>query len=86
MRLARDAANDAIHEATPWAAVEGGDIAPQSCLTHETLLHRRDQLRAGEGFPLHEHDAASARHCQLDSEIEAAASGAEADEVEGLGT
>jgi hypothetical protein len=28
VRLARDAANEAIHKATPWAAVEGGNIAP----------------------------------------------------------
>lgn len=28
VRLARDAANDSIHEATPWAAVEGSGIAP----------------------------------------------------------
>lgn len=28
VRLARDSANEAIHEATPWAAVKGGDIAP----------------------------------------------------------
>lgn len=56
VRLARYAANEAIHDSTPWAAVEGGDIAPQSSLSHETLLHRCDQVRAGEGFPLHEHD------------------------------
>jgi hypothetical protein len=40
-------------------------------------------VRDGEGFPLHHADRASAWNCQLDSEIEPAAAGAEADEVEG---
>lgn len=40
MRLARNAANDAIHKATPWAAAEGSGIAPNRGLSQETLLHR----------------------------------------------
>jgi hypothetical protein len=32
VRLARDAANNSIHKTTPRAAVEGGDIAPNSSL------------------------------------------------------
>jgi hypothetical protein len=85
MRLARDAANDAIHETTPLSASEGFDIAPNRSGSHETLLHRCDQLRAAEGFPLHQHDRASAWDCQLESEIETAASGAKADDVEAAG-
>jgi hypothetical protein len=85
VRLARDAANETIHDSTPRAAVEGGNIAPNSGFSHETLLYRADQLADREGFPLHEHDAASAWHCQLDAEIEATASGAEADDVEAFG-
>lgn len=50
---------------------------------YETLLHRCDQVRDGEGFPLDTHDASSAWHCQLDSEIKPAAASAEGDEVEG---
>lgn len=76
VRLTRDSANDAIHEATPLSAVEGGDIAPNRSLSQETLLHRCDQVRDGESFPLHEHDRASAWHCQLDPEVEPGASGA----------
>jgi hypothetical protein len=86
VRLARDAANEAIHDSTPRAAVEGGNIAPQSGFSHETLLHRANQVRGGEGFPLHEHDAASAWDCQFNAEVKSSASGAEADEVEALGT
>jgi hypothetical protein len=56
MRLARDAANDAIHDSTPRAAVEGGNIAPNNGFSHETLRDRADQLAGREGFPLHEHD------------------------------
>lgn len=86
VRLARDAANEAIHEAAPWPAAEGSGIAPHRSFSHETLLHRCDQVRAGEGFPLHHNDAASAWDCQLNSEVEPAAAGADADEVETFGT
>lgn len=86
MGLARDAANDAIHDSTPRAAIEGGDIAPNSGFSQETFLYRADQLADRECFPLHEHDAASAWHCQLDAEIESSSSGAEADDVDVAGT
>jgi hypothetical protein len=82
VRLARDAANEAIHEAAPWVAVEGSGIRPDSCRSQETLFNRCDQVRDGEGFPLHHNDAASAGQSQLDAEIEPGAAGAEADEVE----
>lgn len=40
VRLARDAANEAVHAATPCAAVEGSGIAPHRRLMKETLFHR----------------------------------------------
>jgi hypothetical protein len=43
MRLARDAANEAIHEATPGPAIEGSHIAPDSRRSHETVFNLRDQ-------------------------------------------
>lgn len=86
VRLARDAANDAIHEATPWAAVEGSGIAPHRRRSHETLLHRCNQMRDGEGFPLHHAHCSSARTCQLEAEIKPPPSGTEADVVEISGT
>lgn len=82
-RLARDAANEAIHKAAPWAAVEGSGIAPHRARSHETLLHRCDQMRDGEGFPLHHADRSSTWHCQFDAEIETAAAGAEGEDVDG---
>jgi len=82
MRLARDAANDAIHKAAPWAAVEGAGIAPHRARSQSTRSHRCNQVRDGEGFPLHHADAASTCDCQLKGEVEPAAAGAEADGVE----
>jgi hypothetical protein len=83
MRLARDAANEAVHCATPSSAVEGSGIAPHRSFIQETLLHRCHQVRDGEGFPLHHADAASAGKRQLDSEIEAAAAGTDGEHVDG---
>jgi hypothetical protein len=80
--LTRDSANEAIHKATPWAAREGSHIAPDRRLSHETLAHRLNQMGDGEGFPLHHADDARTSDCQLKPEIEAAASGAKADDVE----
>jgi hypothetical protein len=81
--LTRDAANDAIHKATPVAALEGSGIRPHRRLSQETLLHRFDQVSDGEGFPLHHADCSSTWNCQLEAEVEASATGAQTDEVEG---
>lgn len=83
VRLARDPSNDAIHEATPWAAVEGSGITPHRSRSQETRSHRRDQVRDGEGFPLHVADCASVWNCQLDAEIKPTSTGTEGDEAEG---
>lgn len=85
MRLARDAANDAIHEAADAPAREGSHIAPHSCFSQETFTHRCDQMGNREGFPLHHNDAAQRRACELKSEVEAAPACAEADDVELFG-
>jgi hypothetical protein len=86
MRLARDAANEAIHKAAPRLAVEGSGIAPHRSWIEVSRFHRCHQLRDREGFPLHHADASSARNCQFDSEIEPSAACADADDVEALGT
>lgn len=83
--LAPNTANKAIHEAAPRTAAEGSHIAPDSRRMKETLFHRCHQVRDGEGFPLHQTDAASAGKCQLDSEIKATPPCAEREEVERLG-
>lgn len=76
MRLARDAANDAVHEATEASSREGSHIRPHRSRSHEARFHCCDQSCDGRGFPLHQHDCSSIRHCQLDAEIEPASSGA----------
>lgn len=86
VRLTRNSAKDAIHEAAPRSAAEGSDIAPHRRWSQKTLAHRFDQVSDGEGFPLHQTDRSSAWNCQLDSEIEPTPSGAKADAVEGVGT
>jgi hypothetical protein len=40
MRLARDAANEAVNSATPCAAVEGCGIRPHRCWMKEAFFHR----------------------------------------------
>jgi hypothetical protein len=40
VRLARDAANEAVHASTPAEAVEGSGIAPNRSLSQETRFHR----------------------------------------------
>nr|WP_287202670.1 hypothetical protein [Mesorhizobium sp.] len=40
VRLARDAANEAVNAATPSAAIEGSGIAPHRRWMKETLFHR----------------------------------------------
>lgn len=40
VRLARDAANEHIHDAAPWAAVEGSGIAPHRRWSHKARFHR----------------------------------------------
>ena len=86
VRLARDAANEPIHEATPRAAVEGADIVPHRTFSQYSRLKRRDQVRHGEGFPLHHNDGASAWACKFKSKVQTCTSGAEADEIECVGT
>jgi len=85
VRLARDAANEAIHDAAPWAAVEGSGIRPDSCWSQETLLNRVDQVRDGEGFPLHHNDASNRWQSEFEPEIESTPPCAEADEVDVFG-
>lgn len=81
--LARDFANDAIHDAAPWPAVKGSGITPDRSVMKETVSHRRDQVRDGETFPLHQTDRASVWERQSEPEVEPSAAGAQADRVEG---
>lgn len=76
-RLARVSRSDEIHDSTPRASVEGSQVRPDRERSDSTRRRRSRQVDAGAGIPFHPADDASARHCQLDSEIEPASSGAE---------
>jgi cytochrome c1 len=82
MGLTRDSANDAVHASTKASAREGSHIRVDRRWSQETLFHRFDQVSRGEGFPLHQTDCSSTWNCQLDAEVEAGASGAQADVVD----
>lgn len=84
MRLARDAAKDEIHEATEASARDGSGIRPDRRRSQVTVLNRFDQVAGGECFPLHVQNWAKAWDRQFDSEVEASASGADADGGEGV--
>lgn len=84
--LAGNAPDDAIHAATEASAREGSHITVDRRWSHDAALHLRDQISDGEGFPLHTSDCASRWDCQLDGSIETASAGAEADNVEAVGT
>lgn len=76
-------ADDAIHSAAIASARDGSGIAPQRSLSQGAVLHLRHQCGAGESFPLHVEDGASAWNCQLDGSVKSTAAGTEADDVEG---
>jgi hypothetical protein len=81
--LAGVAANEAIHDATPRAAVEGSEIAPQRARIQAALFHARAKEAGDVGFSLNATDDASARTRQSDGEIESAVAGAEGEDTPG---
>lgn len=82
-RLARVAANDEIHKATPRAAVEGSQIRPNRRRVQLAFVHSRSQDFTGVGFDLDSDDRASIRERQLDASIESPDSGAEGSDIDG---
>jgi hypothetical protein len=81
--LAREAANDAIHDATPRSAVEGSDVSEDRRLIQGAVLHARRKDRGCIGFPLHSTDEASVGDGQLESEVESSDPAEQAKDVEG---
>lgn len=69
-RLARVAANDAIHEAVPRSSVEGSEVTPDRSRIQGSFFHASDQRRGGEGFPLDVTDDASLDACSSESVVE----------------
>lgn len=87
--LAGITGSDAMNAATPWAAVEGGKVAPDRCRMKPPRVHRRNQAGRGSGFPLHVTDPASIASAKAfaehDAEFESADAGTETEDV-GVGT
>jgi hypothetical protein len=81
--LAREAANDEIHNSTPRSAIEGGNIRKNRSVIKRAIGHARAQDLAGRKLPLHETNRASIGNSQLDSEIEASDSREEGQHVDG---
>ena len=57
--LAREAANDAIHRATPGASVEGAYVGPDRRVIQGAVFHARRQDAGGIRLPLQVTDGAS---------------------------
>jgi hypothetical protein len=68
-RLARVAATDEIHNATPRAAVEGFNVSPDRCRIQPPFLHARNKDCGGIGFDL-DMTHGSCRHDGSNSEAE----------------
>lgn len=82
--LARCAASDAIHDATPRAAVEGAQVVPDRSLRQGLLFHPGHEAGRGEGFPLDvHHSAGDSAGGSLKPEVEPSATAADAENVEG---
>jgi hypothetical protein len=75
-RLARVAACDEIHRATPRAAIEGCEIVPDRRAIQRRVFHPGHEDGRGEGFPL---DVANGTAPLGQSEVDAADAGAERD-------
>jgi hypothetical protein len=77
--LAGVAASEDVHavsKAFPW---KGFKIRPDRCWVHESRFHFSDQVRAGEGFDLTKSDCAQSWEDSLESNLNAAVSGTNAE-------
>ncbi len=76
-RLARIARREAIHDATPWPAVEGGNVVPDRSLIQGLLFHPRHEDGRGEGVPLDVTDSTVSGLGQHKPEVKPSGAGAE---------
>lgn len=83
-RLAGISANESRNLATPCSEIEGSQVAPERSRMNPPRLHVVDQERGCRGFVFHETDCASlSACCDVNSEVEAVPSCADADVVAG---
>ena len=70
--LTRESRNDAIHDATPRAAVEGCEIVPDRRAIHGLVFHPRHENGRGESVPLNETHGSVIGHGEADSKLKSA--------------
>jgi hypothetical protein len=76
-RLAWIARSKAIHDATPWPAVEGCNVVPDRSAIQGLLFHPRHEDGCGEGVPLDVTDSTVSGLGQHKPEVEPSGAGAE---------
>jgi hypothetical protein len=75
--LAGEPRSDEIHSAMPASAVERRKVRPDRSLIQGSRLHRADQDRSREGFPLHVADRARRDAGDAQCEAESSVAGAQ---------
>ena len=80
-RLAGESRRDEIHDSTPRAAVEGGEVIPDRSLTHGLVRHPRHEDSRCVGFPLDVTDSAISGDGEVESKLEAADAGTESQAI-----
>lgn len=80
-RLARVAANDAIHSSTESSGVESLEVAPNRCRIQRSRFHVRRQDAAGCDFVLHVADRSRLWMNESHGSVEPATAGAQAEVV-----
>lgn len=83
-RLAGESRSDAIHCATPWAAVEGGKVVPDRSVLQGRVRHPRHEDGRGVAVPFDCTHKSGAGHGELDAEFQASNAGAEGQHPEGM--
>lgn len=73
--LARVAASDDIHDATPAAAVEGGNVVPDRRRIQGRVFHPCHEGGRGEGFPFDVTHSSISGQGDVESEFEAPSPG-----------
>jgi len=76
-RLARVSRSDDVHRATPWAAVEGGNIIPDRSRRQGLVFHPRHEDGRGTSVPFDMTDSSISGAGDVEAELEPAGAGAE---------
>lgn len=76
-RLARIASREDIHRATPWFAVEAGNIVPDRRAIQGRVFHPRHESGCGVGFPFDMAHRTISGQCDGEPEVDSSSAGAE---------